>query len=76
VIEGLAFDCRLEKNIFPCIKESTTAEATDTPLQWLPVTLYTAVRQPGCESEYSLPHSAKVKNIWNSKNSKTSVQHN
>jgi len=35
------------------------------PRNQLPVKLSTGVKQPGCESEYSLPPIAEVKNIWN-----------
>jgi hypothetical protein len=66
VIKEHALDGRQEKNIFLYIKESTPALGPTQPtVQWLPMELSTGVQQPECESEYSLPPTAKVKNIWN-----------
>jgi len=61
MVKGHAFDCRQEKNVFLGIKESTPALwSTQPPMQWLHVRLSTGVKQPRCESEYSLPPTAKV----------------
>jgi hypothetical protein len=43
----------------------TALGPTQSPIQWVPGTLYLGVKRPGREADHSSQFSAEVKNAWN-----------
>jgi hypothetical protein len=54
---------RGRRHLFPT-RSRPVLGPTQSPIQWVPGSIYQGVKRPGHEADHTPPSSAKVKNVW------------